>query len=551
MNGALSTLYLGWIGGAHHRELMRDGAASHPPATATAARTRRRLLLLGAAARAVRPVALVLVRKLLAASAAAALMLGSAAVAKADTVTDWNATFLDAAAAAKLGGPESARIGAIVQAAVYDAVNGVGRRYTPYRVDRAAPSSTSADAAAAGAAYTALIALIPSQRTLFDQRLNATLAGLATASGTLTRPVAQGLEWGRTVAKGMLAWRVRDRIRTKEGEYVVKAVPGGWQPTSPTPGPPVDRQFATLTPFALTSPSQFTPPAPPSVAGHTYALDQAEVQALGGARSGERTPRETRIALFWHADMPVAVWNHAADGLIVTERTSLPDSARLLALLNIALADTTIGIRNAQSADDFWRPVTAIAATANAAWTPLLPSPDVQEYPSTDAALANAAATVLASLYGDRTSFVVTSAGAVRRFTSFSSAVRQVEASEIYAGIDFRFSCQAGARLGDLVARYSVSTLMRSTRRCPPFYLRPTSSRAASRGDAAGGDVSATERLVASLWQVQPWTSGRPHPASVTRDSADRGSMTVCPRQSRSSRACHAGGRGFESRRSR
>ena len=528
---AVPPLYLAWIGGAHHRERMRDGAASHPPATATAARTRRRrrvrrLLLLatricasttwlavgrsssravvskfgftgrprtcvvptavsrlrievvgasggaqrpagspGAGARAVGPVAFVLVRKLLAATAAAVLMLGSAAVAKADTVTDWNATFLDAAAAAKLRGPESARIGAVVQAAVYDAVNGVARRYTPYRVDRAAPSSASADAAAAGAAYTALVALIPSQRPLLDQRLNATLAGLATASGTLTRPVAQGLEWGRTVAKAMLAWRARDGIRTKEGTYVVQAVPGGWQPTSRTPGPPVDRQFATLTPFALTSPSQFTPPAALSVAGRPYARDQAEVQALGSARSDERTPRETRTALFWHADLPIAMWNRAADGLIATERTSLPDSARLLALLNIALADTTIGTRHAQSADDFWRPVTAITTTANAAWTPLLPSPDVQEYPSADAALASAAATVLASLYGERTSFVVASGGAVRRFTSFSSAVRQVEASEIYAGIDFRFSCQAGARLGDLVARYSVSTLMRSTRR--------------------------------------------------------------------------------------
>ena len=408
--------------------------------------------------------ACVLVRKLVAAIAAALLLLGSADLARADTVTDWNETFLAAAAAANLRGPESARAGAIVQAAVFDAVNGVAHRYTPYRIARAAPPSTSAEAAAAGAAYTVLVALIPSQRPLFDQRLNATLAGLATAAGTVTRPVAQGLEWGRTVAKAMLAWRAGDGVHAKERAYVVRAVPGGWQPTSPTLDPPVDRQFASVTPFALTSPSQFAPPAPPSVGGRRYARDLAEVRALGRARSDRRTPRETRTALFWAAETPVAIWNRAADGLAATERTSLVESAHLLALLDIAFADTAIAARNAQVTDDFWRPVTAFELDSSAIWSPLLPSPDVQEYPAGEAALAGAAAVVLASLYGDRTSFVATAGGAVRSFTSFSSAVRQVEAAEIYAGTDFRFSCQAGARLGARVGRYTVGTLMQSRR---------------------------------------------------------------------------------------
>jgi hypothetical protein len=412
-------------------------------------------------------VAFVLVRKLLAAAAAATLLLGSAGLAGADTVTDWNETFLAAAAAANLGGPESARAGAIVQAAVYDAVNGVAHRYPPYRVARAAPRSTSAEAAAAGAAYTVLVALIPSQRPLFDQRLSATLAGLVTAAGTVTRPVAQGLVWGRTVAKAMLAWRAGDGVHAKEPAYVVQAVPGGWQPTSRTLGPPVDRRFATVTPFVLTSPSQFAPPPPPLVGGRRYARDLAEVRALGGARSHERTPRETRTARFWAAETPVATWNRVADGLAATERTSLVDSARLLALLDIALADTTIAARNAQVTADFWRPVTAFLMDSSAVWTPLLPSPDVEEYPSGDAALASAAAVVLGSLYGNRTPFVVTAAGAVREFTSFSSAVRQVEAAEIYAGTDFRFSCLAGARLGDQVANYTVATLLRATHDSP------------------------------------------------------------------------------------
>ena len=70
---------------------------------------------------------------------------------------------------------------------------------------------------------------------------------------------------------------------------------------------------------------------------------------------------------------------------------------------------------------------------------------------------------MLASFYGNNTPFTVTSAGlpgVQRDFTTFSSAVHQVEDARIYAGFHFRFSCTDAATLGAQVARYVTTTLM-------------------------------------------------------------------------------------------
>ena len=99
---------------------------------------------------------------------------------------------------------------------------------------------------------------------------------------------------------------------------------------------------------------------------------------------------------------------------------------------------------------------------------PLLPTPSFQEYPSAHSGVSSAAASVLAVTYGNNTSFSVTSAGlpgTERDFTSFSSAVQQVEDARIYAGFHFRFSCIDGATLGAQVAQWATQTLMQPRHR--------------------------------------------------------------------------------------
>jgi len=387
--------------------------------------------------------------------------------AQVDTVTQWNLTMIAGLEAAGIPPPPAARIGAIVQASVFDAVNGITIHYTPYYVAPAAPAGASRDAAAAAAAHTALVALIPAQKPLFDAQLSATLAQLSDDPADPGQSVQRGLAWGTTVAGDILAWRATDGFTTTPPPYTVGTAPGDWQPTPPAflgpPQAPLFRQFATMTPFALTSPAQFAPPGPPPLDSARYAQDLAEVQALGSATSTVRTPAQTQTAIFWQDDTPAAMWNRVADQLAQAGDLPLDQNARLLAQVNIALADATIAIWNAKNTYNFWRPVTAIRATSDPAWTPLLPTPAFQEYPSAHSGVSSAAATVLASFYGNNTPFTVTSAGlpgVQRDFTAFSAAVQQVEDARIYAGFHFRFSCTDAATLGAQVANYVTHTLM-------------------------------------------------------------------------------------------
>jgi hypothetical protein len=166
---------------------------------------------------------------------AAAFALGAPGLAKADTVTDWNGALIAGLEAAKPPPPTSARIAAIVQASMFDAVNGIERRYTPYHVYPAAAPGTSRDAAAASAAYTALVALIPSQKPLFDQQLAATLAQISDDPSDPGQSVQRGLDWGESVANDILAWWATNGFSAVLSPYVGGTVLGDWQPTASVP----------------------------------------------------------------------------------------------------------------------------------------------------------------------------------------------------------------------------------------------------------------------------------------------------------------------------
>jgi membrane-associated phospholipid phosphatase len=383
-------------------------------------------------------------------------------LAKADVVTDWNRTMVAGLEAAQIGPQPSSRIGAIVQTSVFDAVNGIERRYTSFHVAADAPRGASRAAAVASAAHTALVALIPSQQALFDQRLQMTLAQISDDPADPGQSVLRGLDWGQRVAHEILVWRASDGLTAVLPPYVPGTAPGDYQPTPPLFGPPLFRQYATMTPWALTAPSQFLLPGPPPLTSARWAQDLAEVQAFGSASSTARTAWQTETARFWQSDTPVAMWNRVADDLAETRNTTLSQNARLLALTNIAMADAMISTFNAKNTYDFWRPVTAIRATSDPSWSPLLTTPPFQEYPSAHATVSAAPATVLADFYGDKTPFTVTSAnmaGTTRAFTSFTDALGQVEDARIWAGFHYRFSSEDGAALGRSVGEWALATV--------------------------------------------------------------------------------------------
>jgi hypothetical protein len=397
--------------------------------------------------------------------------LAAPAVASADVVTDWNRTMIDALEVDKTPPPPSARVGAIVQSAVFDAVNGIARRYTPMHVLPDAPRGASRAAAAAGAAHEALVTLFPAQQATLDQRLNDTISQIADASQGDGRSIAEGLQWGKTVADETLAWRATDGFNTVPPAYAPAGTPGRWAPTTPAFVPmPLFRQFATMTPFALTSPDQFLPAPPPALTSARYARDFNEVKALGSANSTIRTPEQTQTAIFWASDTPTAIWNRVADDLAQQRGRSMLAGARILALMNISLADSAIAVYNAKNTYDTWRPITAIQqadsdgnpdTTPDPNWTPLLTTPTHQEYPAGHPGLSNGGATVLASFYGDDTPFTATSTslpGVERSFTSLSSAIGQVENARVWGGIHFRTATITAAHMGAEVAQYVTRT---------------------------------------------------------------------------------------------
>ncbi len=387
--------------------------------------------------------------------------IGSVQAAPNNMVVDWNQTMLSAFATANVPPPSGNRLGAIVQAAVFDAVNGIEGRYTPIHVAPAAPSDASPKAAVASAAHESLVKMFPAQAPSFDAALAASLQSLADDGDA--NAIADGVAWGKTVADQILAWRSGDHFADALPPYVFGTAPGQWQPTPGGSGPPKFRSLAITTPFGLSAPSQFRPAGPPALTSARYMQSFEEVMAFGGQVSTARTPYETQTAVFWQVDTPTAMWDRVADSLALVKHFNLMKTARLLALTNISIADTTYAVFDAKNAYNFWRPVTAIDTTVDPTWLPLLATPYFQEYPSAHSGVSSAAATVLASYFGDETSVTLTSAGlpgVERSFSSFSAAVAQVADARVFAGFHYRFSCDDAIALGEKVATYDLSRLM-------------------------------------------------------------------------------------------
>jgi membrane-associated phospholipid phosphatase len=371
---------------------------------------------------------------------------------------DWNAIMLGTFATANVPPPTATRLGAIVQAAVFDAVNGIETRYTPIHVAPSAPDGSSPQAAVIGASHTAQVLLFPLQKAALDADLAASIAAIRDDGSDSS--IANGLAWGTSVANQIVAWRSTDGFNASPPPYVFGAAPGDWQVTPGGSGPPKFRALATTTPFALTSPSQFRPAGPPALNSALYATALDEVEKYGSAASAVRTTFQTETAKFWQLDTPIGIWDRVADSLAQENHFNLMRSARLLAFLNIAEADAAIAVWDAKNKFNFWRPVTAIG---DPTWAPLLVTPYFQEYPSGHSGVSSAAATILASFFGPDAQFTVTSnglPGVSRSFTSFSAAVAQVADARVDAGFHFRFSCNDATQMGVQVANYAESTLM-------------------------------------------------------------------------------------------
>jgi hypothetical protein len=407
----------------------------------------------------------------------------------------------------QLGPGRSSRAMAIVHIAMFESVNAVAGGYRSHVGLRPAPDGASIDAAIAQGAHDALAALFPSQAATFAEELAEDLHDIRTAP----RAKALGIETGKRAAAAILARRAKDGAQHAEPrvniEHPTSHAPGHWRqdPISMIPLA-LGAHWAEVTPFVLRSAWQFRVPPPPEMTSRAYQVAFDEVKQLGGdgvTTPTVRTEEQRLIGIYWAYDgtpslcAPPRLYNQIAV-LIARERgTKLREMARLLALVNVAMADAGIAIWESKYFHDFWRPVTGIreadpetgpsgdgdgnpATLGDPKFMPLgAPAsnlkgpnftPPFPAYPSGHAGFGSALFQILREFYGtDRIAFTFVSDelngvtlandGTVRprmprRFASLSEAEEENGQSRIYLGIHWSFDKTEGIAQGRRVASY-------------------------------------------------------------------------------------------------
>ena len=389
--------------------------------------------------------------------------LRSAAVASggATVVLDWNRALLRLV---RTPGTQPATVHptrsfAVLHAAIYDAVVSVtGGR--PYLFAERAKRGARPDAAAASAAHDTLAALYPSAAGQIDGLLATELGAMPDGSGK-----TEGVDAGRAVAARLLAARADDGALAVGPPPAPGSAPGAYRPTPPKLAPPVFTHWGQVRPFVLTDGAQFRPTPPPALTSPAYARALNEVRDKGRDTAPARTADETAAAQFWGA--PIwNYWNEIAQGAATRHGTGLVTTARLFAVLNLAIADDVIAFYDAKYHYAVWRPVTAIreadgdgnpATTGDPNWMPLSATPADPSYPGAHSAVSAAAATVLSGFFGNWDRLTVTSEavpGATRTFPGYRAAATEAGLSRIAAGVHTRTDHDAGTRLGRRVAAY-------------------------------------------------------------------------------------------------
>jgi PAP2 superfamily len=379
--------------------------------------------------------------------------------AHADVVTEWNVTAIDASA--QTNSLVQSRALAITHAAVFDAVNAIGGKYKPYLAEIKAPVGASQEAAAAVAAHAVLSWLFPAQKGMLDGALTSALAKVSDGAAK-----EDGVAVGKQAAEKYVATRGEDGY-TRKMDYTPSHGPGKWQPTPPAQAPMVMPQWAGVTPFVLTSPTELGVKGPPALDSAEFAKDVDEVRRLGARNSKERTADQTAAAIFWVIN-PTVPWNAAARATAVAKGTSVIENARIFALMNMAGADAYIASWAIKKQYGFWRPVTAIRTAAqnpDPTWEPLLNTPAHPDYVSGHCIYSGAVARTLRQLFGDDgAKFSATFGGpngVTRSYPGFAEAEKEVEEARVWGGIHFRTADEHGTALGHQIADLAVQRHMR------------------------------------------------------------------------------------------
>jgi hypothetical protein len=504
-----------------------------------------------------------------------------------DPVLYWNNVALNAAVVdhgigapgLQFGPTRTSRAFAIVQGAVFDAVNSIAPQFSPYLIQVAARPDASLDAAIAEAAYTTLVSLYPYQKPSFDSSLAAALQNIPLQSEI------DGIAVGLTVANAILAARSNDGSQIDAAgqpvHYTYGQLPGQWRadPLHPK-ATPLTPDWGKVTPFVVQSATQFGAPPPPAITSLAYALAYEQVKALGSVNSTVRTDNETNIGFFWGYDAqpglcaPVRFYNQIAEDVARKMGNTVVQNARFFALINFAMADAGITCWNDKYNYALWRPVTAIrendpgtgptglgsgnpylVGQGDPTWTPLgAPAdnhngtnftPPFPSYTSGHATFGGATFKVMEDFYhtdiipggitiiSDEFNTITVDQNGhsrpllPRTYNFFSQMAGENAQSRVYLGIHWEFDAAEGIRSGDRIGDYVFTHALTPLHGARPVAL-PSLNPYVQIGLAVLlENVAADGGLRRSFWDHTVSVLGNPggHPALVVLDSSTEGAL--------------------------
>lgn len=371
----------------------------------------------------------------------------------ADAVTDWNARVPELVGSAALGGLSMA----IVQTAVFDAVNAITRRYPSATAAPQANTSPSIEAAVAAANRASLAQLVPARQGAIDAAYQAALAALPEGAQR-----HEGVAVGERAAAAVLARRAGERCADPDG-YRPHAVPGIYVPTvTPAAANPIPCK-----PWLLQRPDELRPGPPPDLRSALWARDYNEVKTLGGRASTQRTPEQADIARFWVGVTPV--YYPLIRSVALPPGREITANARFLALAMQALEDAATAFFEAKYHYAFWRPVTAIrngdidgndATERDPRWSPLIDTPMHPEYPCAHCVGAAVVGSLVKAEQGSATLTLtlpsIAVPGAVRSWADTDQMVAEVAMARIWGGVHYRNSTEAAVQMGRRMAELAL-----------------------------------------------------------------------------------------------
>ena len=383
-----------------------------------------------------------------------------------DQVLEWNQIFIDTLIATNTANSSSQRLGAIVHTAIFDAYNGIEKRYTHVRVEPDAPAGASRRAAVVAAAHRALVGLFPSQQTILDAYYVLSLAALGDEGSDGGQSRARGIEWGEEVADAVLAWRATDGFTVSRPAFTGGSVIGQWRPTPPAFGPMSAQGLAFTQTFVLEDNTQFAPPSPRGLDTQTYVDDFNAVKALGRRTDQRGRPIKDALAVFWEGNASVH-WNQAANQIACANTSRCPRQPvarragycdgrhRVYHLARQARVRRRSGRSDLAAGDR-----DPLADTdgnddtiADPDWLPS--SPPHRAVPrDVRVRTARVAATVLLMHFDDAQMFTLTTAGRRARTSKVSDARSDGNNGRVWGGMHYPSTVAISDAMGETIAHY-------------------------------------------------------------------------------------------------